>query len=1362
MSTSVAHQHTEWLSLVEVSGPFLTLPVLKRAFPQGLEPTPPPDVNELRVAYQQLQDDPDLHGQCARWVIGSLLGFEDRTLKEGPALPPSLIREFPEHGETLGPDLAVCEPEAEGKPRLLVTIWPAGVGLEETLRDRRWAASPINRMTELLRAAGVRLGLVTNGERWTLVHAPAGGPTAVATWEAGVWLEERLTLDAFTTLLRAHRFFGVPDADTLEGLLDESADAEQEVTDQLGRQVRQAVELLVDAFSRADRERDGALLARIAPEDIYLATVTVMMRLVFLLCAEERGLFLLGDPLYDGSYAVSTLRVQLQEEAERYGEEPLEKRSAAWHRLLATFRMVHAGVQHENLRVPPYGGSLFDPDRFPFVEGRRAEDPWLVHPGRPLPVDDRTVLHILDALQVLRFRAGRGVEEARRLSFRALDVEQIGHVYEGLLDHTAVLVTDPAIGLKGKFEPEIALQIVEEHAAGDRDAFTEWLVEESGLSKRSIEKALEAELDPQERTLLLAACDNQESLAERIAPFHALLRRDLRGLPQVYVAPSVYVTKASERRSSGTYYTPRSLAEEMVRYALEPLVYRPGPAEGADPATWKLRPPSELLELKVCDMAMGSGAFLVAACRYLAECLMEGWAEAGDGPITIDGKPAEGEAEGNLVPEDPDDREVLARRLVADRCLYGVDKNPMAVEMAKLSMWLITLAKDRPFSFLDHALRCGDSLLGVTDLAQIEHFHLDPDRGREIHTTLQEHWTAWQGAVKEAIERRRELESFTVLAVRDAEVKERLFREATEALDALKVVGDVLIGAALSTATDGERDFEARLVDAAADVAAAIDPDRKQADRLVTLTNLRADAGYWLNEGHSAEDRLERRPLHWPLEFPEVFVDRGGFDAIIGNPPFQGGQKITGALGTDYRDYLVEHIAAGRRGSADLVAYFFLRAASLLRAGGMVGMLATNTIAQGDTREVGLDQLTTRGVSIPRAWKSRPWPGEASLEIGQLWLRRGQWQGPAVLDGREVPGIGPTLDPRSRVEGTPYRLAANADRSFIGSYVLGMGFVLTLKRPQELIAKDARNRDVLFPYLNGEDLNSSPTQSPSRWVINFFDWPLQEAEKYKDCWAIIEERVRPERQRKRRDGTYALRRPLPERYWQYAEKRPGLQKAIEGLDRVIAIARVSKTVTPVFVPTGTVYSEQIVAFAYDDDEHLGLLSSAFHWWWAMTHASTLETRIRYTPTDCFETFPQPELTDDLDRVAKALDEHRRGLMLNRNEGLTKTYNRVHNQDESAQDIVELRRLHVELDHAVAAAYGWADLELDHDFHDTPQGVRYTLGPIVRTEVLDRLLELNHERYAAEVAAGLHGKKKAGRAGRGRHAPADHPTLEGTS
>lgn len=171
---------------------------------------------------------------------------------------------------------------------------------------------------------------------------------------------------------------------------------------------------------------------------------------------------------------------------------------------------------------------------------------------------------------------------------------------------------------------------------------------------------------------------------------------------------------------------------------------------------------------------------------------------------------------------------------------------------------------------------------------------------------------------------------------------------------------------------------------------------------------------------------------------------------------------------------------------------------------------------------------------------------------------------------------------------------------------------------------------------------------------------------------------------------------------------------------------------------------KLCVFPFEEYQHFALLQSFFHEVWARNYSSTLETRLNYSPTDCFETFPFPLVIDQLETIGEAYYTHRRQIMLTRQEGLTATYNRFHDPNESAADIARLRALHVEMDHAVAAAYGWADLDLGHGFHATAQGLRYTISEAARREVLARLLALNHARYAAEVAAGLHGKAKGAR------------------
>jgi hypothetical protein len=1354
--SSIARHHAEWLSLVEVSGPFLSMEVLGRAFPQGLDkPADEKDVRaRLRLALDEWQDgaaDPALHRAFVRFALAEVLGLGTEVLHEGAALPPTLSLRIAEHNETLRPDFAVLAPEGRddaGRPRLLVLIVPPTQGLEKPLARgpaARWAASPAQRMMTLLHGTGVRLGLVTSGEHWMLVHAAPRETTTYASFYTSLLLEEPLTLRAFRSLLSVQRFFGVPEADTLEALMAESARHQHEVTDQLGYQVRHAVELLVQAIDRLDRDADRRLLAGLGGQDtriLYEAAVTVMMRLVFLLAAEERGLLPSGSACYQRHYAVSPLREQLREVADRHGEEVLERRFDAWSRLLATFRAVHGGARHEDLALPAYGGSLFDPDRYPFLEGRDPGTRWHETPAAPLAIHNRTVLYLLEALQLLEVRVAGGPAEARRLSFRALGVEQIGHVYEGLLDHTAVRASGPVLGLRGTRdrEPEIPIDELEARRKKDEAALLDYLKEETGRSASALRKELTYEdaaasdgpylADLAAR--VLAACDNDRAVYGRVAPFAGLLRLDPAGEPVVFPAGSVYVTAGTDRRSSGTHYTPPSLTGPIVRHALDPLVYE-GPAEGWPAERWRLRSAAALLDLKICDLAMGSGAFLAEACRYLAQRLCEAWAAAekesgGELHVTPHGVPSRGSPGERLLPHDAEERLVMARRIVADRCLYGVDRNPMAVEIAKLSLWLETLQKDRPFTFLDHALRSGDSLLGTMRLEQVEQFHVDPKPGTELALFAQ----VARRAVERATKKRQEIESFTTEHIEDAQAKARLLAEAEAEQENVRVLGDLVVGAAMRSAGKRGAALDAQMKKLAEEVARALDEREPAGVRAERWAALRERARELLEEGNEY-GRPPRRPFHWAVEFPEVMA-RGGFDAIVGNPPFQGGKLISGILGTDYRDYLVQYLAGGVKGHADLCAYFFLRAKGLLREGGSFALLATNTIAQGDTREVGLDQIVEQGAIIVRAVPSRPWPGTASLEVAHVWARRGGWAGPYVLDDKEAPGITAFLATPGEVSGKPHRLAENAGKSFIGSYVLGMGFVMAPEEAQALVKKDPRNKDVLFPYLNGEDLNSRPDQSASRWVINFFDWPEERARSYPDCWRIIEERVKDERQRKKPDGTYALRSPLPQRYWHYADKRPALYATIEGMERVLVLCLVTQHVGIAFTPADRVFAHKLAVFSIATGSSFGILQSSHHEIWARTYSSSLETRLNYSPSDCFETFPFPRAIDALNAIGTRYDAHRRSILRSRQEGLTKTYNRFHDPAEAAADIAELRRLHVEMDQAVAGAYGWHDLDLGHGFHPTKQGLRYTLSEPARREVLARLLRLNHERHAAEVAA----------------------------
>jgi hypothetical protein len=1325
VSRAVAYRHADWLSLVEPSGSFVTIPVLNRVFPDGLDRV---DSNVRESVRQHLPADfRDVAANTlwTEWILSELLGWGVR-LKSGPSVPAELTHVVAEHHAVLRPDHVLVEPKESGDtPRALVCCWPYGTKMNTKVADDRWAATPIERMALLCRATGVPLGVVTDGAQWQIVWAPRDTAPGSATFLAPLFSEERALVDAFTSLLGAKRFFAVAPNDTIEALLGQSATAQEVVADQLGRQVRSAVELLVASISRANREREGALLNGHSETEIYTAAVTVMMRMVFLLFAEERGLLPLDDDFYSQSYALGTLRESLQTERDLNGDEPLERRSSAWSRLLALFRAVHGGLSHENLRIPPYGGRLFDPDRFAFLEGRAMGESWHNTMSHPIPVDDLTMLAILTRLQILELSEG-GVREARQLSYRTLEVEQIGHVYEGLLDHSVRLVTETTLGLIGKAgdEPEVTLAQLEEAAALGRENLINWLKPITSKSAVQLTKLLDTQAGDAQRQVLSVAVENDKSLYERLLPYTGLLRQDLRELPIVLLAGSVIVTQTSARRDGGIEYTPRSLADEVAQYALEPLVYSPGPQDTADAATWKLRTSVEILDLKICDPAVGSGAILVAAGRYLADRLVEAW-------------DLEGAEESVGSPE-----EVLvdARRAVADRCLYGVDRDPLAAEMAKLSLWLTTMSKDRPFTFLDHAIRVGDALLGVTSLEQVRWMHLDPEEGQKLHTTLTDYIKDLEPLVKDALERRTKLAKIRVLAIRDAQDKARLTTEADADMEALRAIADLVVAAAVSTSTGKMSSLGSRLLIASERVGLALMNEPATVGRVTALAELRQLAADWLNAAKPTGAPV-RSCLHWPLEFPEVFVDRvrPGFDAMVGNPPFVGGKKVSGSMGSDLREHLIAEIAEDKKGNADLVAYFFLRATMLSNG---FGFLATNTVAQGETSEVGLTQIVDAGWTIHRAVPSVPWPGQASLEIAKVWSLKTSWCGARILDGVHVSGINEMLSATTRSEWRRVTLEGNRHRAFQGSIILGMGFTMPPEEAAALISRDPRNGDVLFPYLGGEDLNKSPEHAAPRWVINFFDWTEAKAESYPDCFAIVEEKVKPERQKRTASGGFKQRSPLPQKYWIYADKRPGLYRTIGSLDRVLAIALTSKSVMPVFVDAKQVFANSLAIFAYDDDFHFGVLSSGFHYRWAIRYSSTLETRIRYTPSDVFETFVQPDFNVSVEEAGKVLNEYRAQLMVKANEGLTVTYNRLHNPDDKTPAIVKLRELQKLLDIAVCDAYGWGNLDLKHGFHEVRgQGIRYTFEPAVGEEVLERLLELNKERYEDEVAASRHSPTK---------------------
>lgn len=1375
-------EHKEWLSLIDVSGPFLTLPVLNEMLPDGLDALQDGLAARLRLALEEkTQAGTEAAASLAfmDFVLAEVLGYDEEVLRPGREY--GNIRLFlPEFQEELRPDYVLVPPAevsfsldegAEGagagkEPVLLIARAP-GKDPEKAFPGAGCPWSPARRMAELCRAGGVPLGLVCGEEKYTLVYAAKNRTTSYISWDAGLWLEERITLRAFVTLLCKHRFFSLTEKESLTRLMEQSADKQQEVTDKLGLQVRGAMTEFLRALDELDRGNEGALVGHIAPGRLYDAALTVMMRLVFLLSAEERGLMRLGDELYDSAYAASTLYESLREEADRFGEELLTTRYDAWVRLLALFRAVYGGVSHDRFRMPAYGGSLFDPDVYPFLEGRAEGSSWKKEEARPLAVNNKVILHMLESVLFLRDRATTGVEEAVRLSFRALDVEQIGHVYEGLLDRTARRAPQMLLGLKYDkkvAEPWLPLEEAERLLAEGEEAFFSSLAGVTGLTAAKVKSALAGEgrgrgrrSAPDEqrmerkKSLLRRVLNGDEALEKRVLPFLGLLREDHFERPLVVPEGGLYVTAGSQRRDTGTHYTPRPITESLVAATLEPHVYE-GPAQGLPRAEWKLKDAESILALRVCDMTMGSGAFLVQVCRYLAERLTEAWEKG---------------ACGRDVPADAEERLFLARRLVADNCLYGVDNNPMAVEMAKLSLWLTTMWKNRPFTFLDHALRTGDALMGISSMEEIKEFSLNRGETQQYLFGFAD----MQNAVNEALESRRGLEVLRSDSILNVERKAALLDKAEAATHKLRLRADALVMATVAARGALSLDSREKLMEELLDPHFSTQPEALEAWVEARRRRLVQGSGKALAQKDEDANPGFTRPFHWALEFPEIFEgENPGFDVLVGNPPFKGTNQMNRDLGTPYREYLVRILASGVKGLADLAAYFFLRAARLVRRGGDFGLIATNTIAQGDTREVGLLQLEKEGCAIRAAWPDVPWEGNATVTTSQIILRRPggeEYAGSVLLGDVPVEAISSFLK-AGQEEWEAKPLKENEGLAFIGSYVLGEGFLTTEEQARQWMEADAANREVLFPYLVGADVTSDPEQRPSRWVINFFDWEEERAEQYSIPYQHITRYVYPVRSQLGGNPTAEGRKKL---WWRYGrdakalyhalgrgdafEKHPQGWKPCAALQTVLVASRVSKYGFFVMVPNTYVMSEGLCVFASDDYALFGLLQTSLHHAWARKMCSTMRSDLRYTPSSAFDTFPRPEasLLGPVRTVAEELHGLRAQVMKREGMGLTELYNHIHNPESALPGVAELRGLHEALDKAAAAAYGWNNLDMSHDFREVGylpdnDNVRHTIAEPVRLEVLRRLTLLNKERFEKEQAAApaeKTGKKRTRRA-----------------
>ncbi|MFC1467802.1 Eco57I restriction-modification methylase domain-containing protein [Verrucomicrobiota bacterium] len=1337
-------QHTEWLSMIEVSGPFLAVSVLEKVFPQGLESLETYRKRRIRSAYEEWRDAveeddsqlPELHRAWIALVLREALEYEDSVLV--PAKDNFSYRS-PDGGGQFSPDF-VLQADEKSTPMLFVSILPEGTDLEKVKVGDGWPVPVFERMTLLCRDKGVRLGLITNGERWMIVNAPVGNTSSHISWYARLWFQEPVTLKAFQSLLGVRRWFG-PVEETLPFMLEESLQHHEEVTDTLGEQVKRAVEVLVQCLDKADQDRNRELLHDVPPSELYEAGLTVMMRLVFVLCAEERGLLLLGDSIYDQYYAISTLRGQLDEERHLHGDEVLERRHDAWTRLLAVFRAVYGGIEHESLRMLALGGSLFDPDRFPFLEGRSKGTYWKETPAQPLPIDNRTVLLLLEALQVLNQRTG-----ALLLSYKALDVEQIGHVYEGLLEHTVRKLPKDTLGLMGSQKaknPNLPLVELESARLEGEEALVS-IVETTTLRSRSaIGKALEKEVDDALFGKVVTGCGGDMELANRIKPFAHLLRTDAWGDFIVYRANSFAVTLGADRRETGTHYTPKSLTESIVETTLEPVAYI-GPAEGKPREKWQLKSSSELQELKICDPAMGSGAFLVQVCRWLSERLVEAWGqEASKGKfITVDGVALESAGSAEPMPDSLDERLLIARRLVAEKCLYGVDLNPLAVELAKLSIWLITLAKGRPFGFLDHNMRSGDSLLGLHKLEQLTKFSLHPEKKK----TTSMFASNIEAAVTDALALRKQLRETPIRDIRDVQHMKRLDLQARQKLEKIEHIADAMIGEALASGGN-QRTLDDAMETLSTWGDAYIEGDNETGRKIIA--EARKSLSIDLPTG-----KPPRRPFHWALEFPEVF-ERGGFDCCVGNPPFLGNKYWSNTIGDCFVSY-AKYLINTNPGRSDLCVLFHRRSLDLLNDNGCFGLLGTESLREGDARAVGLDFITTVA-KIYRAVPSLKWPGSANVTVCIVWVAL-NYTGSIKLNGVSVTAINGHLDPAEELI-TPYILKEAQIGSKGCDNSKGESLILHHDDPWFKTLHDALS-PYLRIYVTAKDMNDNGFQNQPRWVIHTLNHRL---DKIQEVSPVTHEFLLDHVKHNRTQDVLKGLPGLFERWWQFNRHSTPLYNAIREKETCIVMPVVSKYVLATRVSSRWVFTNKFIIFKDAREDLLGIMQSNFFKLWVRKYSGSLGGTMSVSLKWALNTFSFPHLRSytQITSLSNELLKTINNMITKEEIGYTEVYNRFHSSDFSDADVEQLRKLQIEIDQAVATAYGWENMDLDHDFHETKQGIRFTISEEARREVLQRLLKLNHERYAEEVAQGLHDKKKTKKPATPRKKKASPTQVEGS-
>jgi hypothetical protein len=1041
----------------------------------------------------------------------------------------------------------------------------------------------------------------------------------------------------------------------------DSLDSGTRIRGGLSIAVERAIIELANGFLQhpANEELRGLIRdQRIDAPTLYRHLLRLVYRLLFLMVIEERDLVYPRDAdpkqrnIYYDFYSLRRLR-RLSENL-RFAH---KRHHDHWVSLLASFRLFEDGPAGQKLGLSPLAGDLFSIQAIGPLAGAM--------------LDNATLLGCLRRFNQFQDPATRRLI---RVNYAALDVEEFGSVYEGLLEYEAAF-------------QETHSKITFEFVKGD------------------------------------------------------------------------------DRSSSGSHYTPDELCHPLIKHSLDHIIA--DKLKEADPE-------SALLSITVCDVACGSGHILLNAARRIGTKLAA-------------------VRTGEEQPSPSAFREAV--RDVIRQCIYGVDLNPLAVELCKVAFWLEAHNPGEPLNFLDHRVKCGNAIVGLAREEDLEKgvpdeaFKSLPGDDKDIAASLR----------KNNKEERKVRESGRQEQMDFAPVVRRKMEEVLASWNAISELPE-------STPTEilekkkryqefskGEDAEELRLL---ASIPVAQFYLSKTSDHRhhfitdATFRNFLAGNSSPDQESLAQVKELADRKsfFHWFLEFPEVFA-RGGFNCILGNPPYKGGQGLSGSYGHTFCEWV--RYAFAPTGLSDLVVYFIRRNEEILQAGGFFNFVTTNSIKDGDVRKDSLEQVLNQGSDIHFANRNVMWPGLANVCVSLIGIHKGKWSNQKWLDGKNAPTISAFLEDFEDA-GPPRIVIENKDHVFQGSIFLGDGFLMSHEEADRLIVLDAKNKEVLFRIINGKELNNNPDQLPGRSIINFSSRTELQASEYLEPFRVVQELVKPVRAK---DNMKSRR----EKWWMFGALASKLYEGIHGLPRCFAAAATTKYLNFSATPTDYVFSHALYVFTTDRWDLFTVVQSTIHEQWARKYSGSLKQDLRYSPSDCFNTFAFPgeiwdEPSSSLADTGENYHEHRKSLMVNLWLGLTKTYNLFHDSgissealdafsdlpkdkakkspltplqkhldkseeatatmEEAVTGVENLRQLHVEMDEAVLAAYGWHEdteewgpaIDLRHDFYEVdylPENdrVRYTLHPDARREILKRLLLLNHQRAGEEGNEGTSPKPK---------------------